>query len=356
MSIPNAGQGLEVAMPAWNALYQIRDFAYRIRDPKAAIVDPTSGNSSPVGLRALDKQTWQIDPAGNSRSSNASGYVTMRYSIEWDDPGPFNSQLNSRHAFVNFAEILMYVPNRRGEDVEVAFEDLPSDWKLISELPSGDRQHSFMAAGYDALVDAPVEAGLFSEFSFDNQGAHFRVVVDGAEWNKNSLEDDLRRITACEMRLMGGPPFREYMFLFHIGSYADVGGGGMEHANSTAISATSVESAAAVAAHEFFHAWNVKRIRPQALEPVDFTKEQYTRALWFAEGLPAPTPHTRWSGPVYGRRASSTKIFPCRSANSNPGPPEDGKASKSRAWIRGWRNTMHIMLRTAVSLITTKAS
>ena len=134
-------------------------------------------------------------------------------------------------------------------------------------------------------MDAPVEAGKFSDFAFDNQGAHFRVVVDGAEWNKGRLEDDLQRITGYELRLMGGPPFKEYTFFFHIGAYADVGGGGMEHANSTAIAATSVESAAAVAAHEFFHAWNVKRIRPQALEPVDYTKEQKTRALWFAEGV-----------------------------------------------------------------------
>ena len=79
---------------------------------------------------------------------------------------------------------------------------------------------------------------------------------------------------------MGGPPFKEYTFLFHIDPAADVGGGGMEHANSTAIAGASPEEAAAIAAHEFFHAWNVKRIRPQALEPVDYTKEQiYPRAV-----------------------------------------------------------------------------
>ena len=136
-----------------------------------------------------------------------------------------------------------------------------------------------------ALVDAPVEAGKFADFDFDNQGAHFRVVVDATDWNKGRLEDYLRHITEYEITLMGAPPFKEYTFFFHIGSYADVGGGGMEHANSTAISASSVESAATVAAHEFFHAWNVKRIRPQALEPVDYSKEQPTRALWFAEGV-----------------------------------------------------------------------
>ena len=72
---------------------------------------------------------------------------------------------------------------------------------------------------------------------------------------------------------MGGAPFREYTFFYHFGPYPEVGGGGMEHSNCTAISASSGDAAASVTAHEFFHAWNVKRIRPQALEPVDYTKE-----------------------------------------------------------------------------------
>ncbi len=140
-------------------------------------------------------------------------------------------------------------------------------------------------------MDAPVEAGNFDQFEFDSGGAHFRVVVDAqrTHWSQSTLEDDLRRITGYELQLMEGPPFdpprKEYTFIFHIGPYAEAGGGGMEHANSTAISAASVEAAAAIAAHEFFHVWNVKRIRPQSLEPVDYSREQPTRALWFAEGV-----------------------------------------------------------------------
>ena len=111
------------------------------------------------------------------------------------------------------------------------------------------------------------------------------MVVDSRDWNRATLEDSLKRITGYEVKLMGGPPFKEYTFFFHIGAYPDAGGGGMEHANCTAIGGSSVEMVSAIAAHEFFHAWNVKRIRPQSLEPVDYTKEQYSRALWFAEGV-----------------------------------------------------------------------
>ena len=111
------------------------------------------------------------------------------------------------------------------------------------------------------------------------------MLVDSKDWNKSDLESGLKRLTAYEVKLMGGPPFKEYTFFFHIGPYPESGGGGMEHSNCTAIGASSVASAIGIAAHEFFHAWNVKRIRPQSLEPVDFTKEQYSRALWFAEGV-----------------------------------------------------------------------
>ncbi|HET7840921.1 MAG TPA: hypothetical protein VFM21_04915, partial [Terriglobia bacterium] len=214
----------------------------------------------------------------------------IRYSIQWDDSGPFNSQLNDHHAFMNLGEILMYVPARRAEDTSVTFEDLPAGWRTAVELERGGAANAYDAASYDALVDAPVEAGEFDEFRFMESGARFRVIVDAADWKKEVLEGALERITRYELKLMGGPPpfdlpSRGYTFFFHIGPYEDQGGGGMEHRNSTAIAATSVEAAAAIAAHEFFHVWNVKRIRPRTLEPVDYTKEQYTRALWFAEGV-----------------------------------------------------------------------
>ncbi|HXQ25630.1 MAG TPA: hypothetical protein VN822_04405 [Candidatus Acidoferrales bacterium] len=283
--IPQPAAGIVVAMPAWNALYQVRDFSYRVRNVRAS-------GKAPDNIRyfaaKVDKQTWRIEfssPAGSQRAES----IFVDYSIQWDDPGPFDSQLSDRHAFMNLAEILMYVPDRRSEDTQITFENVPTGWNFATELAGGAAPLSFSARSYDALVDAPVEAGKFDEFEFDSGGAHFRVVVDAPDWNKRLLGDSLSRLTAYELNLMGGPPFdtprKEYTFFFHIGPYADVGGGGMEHSNSTAIAATSTEGAAAIAAHEFFHVWNVKRIRPQALEPVDYTKEQYTRALWFAEGV-----------------------------------------------------------------------
>ena len=282
MSIPKAAEGMTVAIPAWNALYQVRDFGFRVRDVRAEFT--ATARRIPVPLRQIDKQTWKFTNLARATNPEAND-ITLEYSIEWNDPGPFNSQLDPHHAFLNFAETLMYIPDRRAEDVEVSFTDVPHDWKIIAELPAGKEPNSFTAPSYDKLADAPVEAGAFEEFSFTEAGAPIHVVVDAKEWNRARLEDALKRITGYELRLMGGAPFKEYTFFFRIGTYAEVGGGGMEHANCTAISTGSVESAASTAAHEFFHLWNVKRIRPQSLEPVDYTKEQYTRALWFAEGV-----------------------------------------------------------------------
>lgn len=288
MQVPNAGHELIVAMPAWNATYDIRDFAYRVSDVQAfagacAFRVPCAGKYSPLRVEKLDKQTWKItDPSAADKNL---GSVTVVYDDFWNEPGPFDSQLNAHHAFLNLAEVLFYIPTRRAEKSEVAYQDLPSGWRIAEELPAGNEQDSFAAESYDALVDAPAEIGAFQEFSLPATNAHFRVVVDGKDWSQAELSDALEKIVTYETGMMRETPFREYTFFFHFGPYAEAGGGGMEHSNCTAIAVPSGEAAPAVAAHEFFHLWNVKRIRPQTLQPVDYTKEMWTRALWFAEGV-----------------------------------------------------------------------
>ncbi len=147
----------------------------------------------------------------------------------------------------------------------------------------GARSLALHAKSYDELVDGPIEIGNFKEFTVPGLSVDIRAVVHGEGWSQKKIEAELSRICNYELKLMNGAPFEHYLFILHIGKGA--GGGGMEHANSTAIGIPSDEYLSGVAAHEFFHLWNVKRIRPATLEPVDYTKEQYTRALWFAEGV-----------------------------------------------------------------------
>ena len=274
MNVPNVRDALTLQMPSWNALYQIRDFSSHMMQVAAK---DEEGRALP--LRKLDKQTWTV---------SGSGTVTVSYPIFWDEPGPFSSQLNSDHAFLNLAMVLLYVPDRRAEDAQLEFEDVPENWKVAVELDSatssaGRHSGTFAAPGYDALVDAPVEIGPFEELRFEAGGRPIRAVVHGEAGDRARLTDSLKRIVKYEVSLMGDAPFREYLFLLHVGQ--NFGGGGMEHMNCTAISADAASQLPSYAAHEFFHVWNVKRIRPQSLEPVDYTREMWTRSLWFAEGI-----------------------------------------------------------------------
>jgi predicted metalloprotease with PDZ domain len=259
-------RGLDVQMPAWNALYQIRDFAARVQNLRAEGED---GATLPV--RKLDKLTWRIEGRGKLR---------VQYEVFWDDAGPFSAQLNAEHAFINFAMVLVTLPGRRQEAVRLRLVDVPQGWKVAVALPAGEGPWAWQAKNYDALVDAPLEAGAFEEHRFEANNAKVRVVIHGPAAPRENLLEMLRRVVAYQTTLMREVPFEEFIFIYHFGA----GGGGMEHPNSTAISVGG-GSPDGVSAHEFFHLWNVKRIRPQSLEPVDYTRENWTRALWFAEGV-----------------------------------------------------------------------
>jgi predicted metalloprotease with PDZ domain len=274
MRIPKVHDQVTLQMPAWNALYQIRDFSSHMMQVAAA-----DEEGHPLALRKLDKDTWSV--TGN-------GTITVSYPILWDDPGPFSSQLNADHAFVNFAMVLLYVPDRRAEDTRVAFDDVPEGWRVAVELDSagtasGHHSGDYVAPSYDVLVDAPVEIGHFDEYRMEAGGRPVRIVIHGEAGDRSRLMESLKRIVDYDVSLMGGAPFQEYLFLFHVGN--NFGGGGMEHMNCTAISADVPAQLPSYSAHEFFHAWNVKRIRPQSLEPVDYTREMWTHSLWFAEGV-----------------------------------------------------------------------
>jgi predicted metalloprotease with PDZ domain len=274
MTIPDVSGEVTVRMPAWNALYQIRDFSSHVQRVEAF------AGTAIAPIEKVDKETWRV---------TGQGTITVRYATYWDEAGPFATQLNAEHAFINPAMILFYVQERRGEDVHLDLPDVPAPQRaasaghLLEESMGGARNFSIDSKSYDALADAPIEVGNFKEFSVPGVPVDIRAVVHGDSWSQKKIESDLSRICNYELKLMDGAPFDHYLFILHIGKGA--GGGGMEHANSTAIGIPSDEYLSGVAAHEFFHLWNVKRIRPATLEPVDYTKEQYTRALWFAEGV-----------------------------------------------------------------------
>ncbi|MGA8373476.1 MAG: PDZ domain-containing protein [Candidatus Sulfotelmatobacter sp.] len=276
IQLPEGSSQRELQLPVWNALYQVRDFAQYVNWVRAK-----DRAGRPLTVHALDKSRWQI--------SGAEGGAVVEYEIYVDSFGPFGAQLTPHHAFFNLAQILLYPVAARSEPMVVRFTQLPQGWHVATPLtpsPNG----GFSAENYDRLVDSPVEMGRFQESDFDQDGGHYRVVVDAepSDYDVEKIDTMLHKIVAAATSWMADRPFEFYMFLYHFPR--GPAGGGMEHSYSTAIDVNadvlsrSPEVLASVTAHEFFHLWNVKRIRPQTLEPVDYTKENYTRALWFSEG------------------------------------------------------------------------
>jgi predicted metalloprotease with PDZ domain len=276
LTLPEGPARRLLQLPVWNALYQVRDFAQYVN-----WVHAKDHSGHVLAVRELDKSRWQI--------TGAEGGAVIEYQIFVDSPGPFGAQFNTHHAFFNLAQILMYAVDARNGPMVVRFNQVPDRWQVATPLTSGS-EGRFSAESYDRLVDSPVEIGDFKESDFDEGGAHYRVIIDAesGDYDMEKIATMLRKIVAAATSWMDDRPFDNYMFLYHFPH--GPAGGGMEHSYSTAIAvnadvlAQSPEVLASVTAHEFFHLWNVKRIRPQALEPVDYTKENYTRALWFSEG------------------------------------------------------------------------
>jgi predicted metalloprotease with PDZ domain len=274
--LPEGSAERELQLPVWNALYQVRDFSQYVNWLRAK-----DRAGRPLAIRSVNPSLWSI--------TGAQQGAIVEYEIFADSPPPFGAQLNSHHAFFNLAEILMYPVDARNQPMLVRFDQLPQSWHIAAPLTT-TADGRLSAESYDRLVDSPVEIGSFQESDFDEDGAHFRVIFDAepGDYDSDKIAAMLHKIVGAATTWMNDRPFNTYMFIYHFPR--GPAGGGMEHSYSTAISLNAdlitraPEILASISAHEFFHLWNVKRIRPQSLEPVDYTKENYTRALWFSEG------------------------------------------------------------------------
>jgi predicted metalloprotease with PDZ domain len=274
--LPPGADNRELQMPVWNALYQIRDFSQYVNWIRA---QDRAGHSLPI--HAVNDSRWQI--------TGAQSGAIIEYQVFADSPGPFGAQLNPHHAFFNLAQILIYSIDARNDPMTIRFNQIPNGWRIATPL-AATNDGRYSASNYDRLVDSPVEIGTFHESDFDEAGGHFRVIVDAdpADSDMEKVTTMLHKIVASAIAWMDDRPFQTYMFIYHFPH--GPAGGGMEHTYSTAISlnadalSRASDILSSVTAHEFFHLWNVKRIRPQTLEPIDYTKENFTRALWFSEG------------------------------------------------------------------------
>ncbi len=331
MTVSDAPPALQIQFPAWNALYQIRDFVHDVQDLQATC------DGAPLDLIPVDIDTWQ-------NGERECRELVASYDVYANEESVFAAILNERHAFLNLAQVLFYLPAERNRSVAVEFL-LPEGWKLATPLDE-NATGQYTAPDYDRMVDSPVEAGTFDDYSYEQGGAQYRVVVytEGAKYPSKKLLDSCEKITATETGLMQNVPFRRYTFFFHFLAF---GGGGMEHAYGTAIGfpAGRLDSGwlelEATIAHEFFHLWNVKRIRPQGLEPIDYIHGNDTRDLWLSEGVTSTYEELALvrSGlatrkEFYDRVAEQIAELEKRPARNF----QSAELSGMDAWLEGYRN------------------
>ena len=265
----------ELQMPVWTpGSYLIREYARHVLDFSAK-----DGSGKNLTWQKTNKNTWEID-------SNGALEVVVTYKVYANELTVRTNELNSDHAFWNNAALLM---NPQG------FISAPStlkvipfgDWKIATGLPRvAGEQNTFRAPNYDVLYDSPFEVGDFNEIDFTVEGVQHRFVVEGdGNYDLKKIAADTAKIVEQAYKIFGEFDYDNYTFILNLR-----GGGGLEHLNSTALQfnrlgfSTRYNGFLSLVAHEYFHNYNVKRIRPDALGPFDYNNENYTRLLWVAEG------------------------------------------------------------------------
>jgi len=287
------GATVEFAIPDWApGSYYIENYSANVQRFRA-----TSADGKALTWRKTDSQTWQIDLAGATA-------VTISYQVFANTLQNNIAQYNERHAFIGGPSVWMYLVDGKDRPIQLSVA-VPSGWKIATGMEHTS-DHTFGAADYNWFADAPFEISDFAEKDFEVLGTTYHVIVHDVENKKdftkfaNDLQKTVATIVPLFQSVTGTPqaaPFKDYYFIFHVWPKT---GGGLEHLNSTQINFTTdwdsteplpgttlnqYDLKLFVAAHEFFHAWNVKRLRPLPLGPFDYTQMVHTPSLWISEGL-----------------------------------------------------------------------
>jgi len=274
------GDTLRLQMPVWSpGRYARMDFARNLRDESVQ-----DANGRAVRFDRENGSLWRIYPAG-------ADHVTMRYRVFADNLSGTFSVLDTAHANWNGASLFMYVVGHKPDSVSLAITP-PNGWHIINGASTSPDQRQFRFPNYDEMIDTPTEvAKHFDVDSFTVDNRLYRVVVhhNGSQngYHAGFLQA-VEKIVRYENTVIAPPPLAMYTFLFNVGYD---GSDGMEHLYSTQIQtrapwtdSASVMATVGDAAHEYFHTWNVKRIRPALLGPFDYSAERYEPSLWVAEG------------------------------------------------------------------------
>ena len=271
------GESIDLVMPVWTpGSYMVREYSRHIQRLTAK-----DNNGQRLTCRKIAKNHWQIANPDNT-------CVTVRYRLYANDLTVRTNHLDNTHGYFNGAATFFYIPKYLQDPIDITIALPDPAWTIATALPQV-AEHCFRAKDFDTLVDSPFEIGLHTQLTFKVLGKPHELVI----WGKGNLEPqpliaDMTRIIEAEATLFGGLPYDRYLFILHLTN----GYGGLEHRDSTSLvfsrngfkKRDRYENFLSLVAHEFFHLWNVKRIRPKALEVFDYEAENYTPSLWFSEG------------------------------------------------------------------------
>jgi predicted metalloprotease with PDZ domain len=326
-------------MPVWTpGSYLVREYARNVQDLEV---------TAPGGrrLRAVKtaKNAWTVDGAEDGFEFHFKLYAN-ELSVQ-------SSHLDDTHGFIHPPSACPYVDGHLAEPCEVAIEPAPG-WRVATGLePVAGAENRFRAEDYDELADCPIECGDFAEATFTARRRRHRVVVSGGgEFDMRELVRDTRRIVEEELEFWGGAPYRHYTFICHVYPGAR---GGLEHRNSTVLGIDSFgfhprkkyeDDVLGLIAHEFFHTWNVKRIRPAVLGPFDYERENYTRLLWVFEGVTSyyDALLVRRAGLMAPKRYLKHVASQIGKLSETPGRRHQSLAESSfDTWIKFYRQNEH---------------
>lgn len=275
-----------LSLPVWiPGSYLVREFAKHLVCLRA-----TQGGRD-LPLHQLDKASWQVASLADA------GPLTLVYEVYAFDASVRTAWLDSQRAFFNTSSLCLRVHGQELLPHAIELSGVPAGWQVATEMPA--HQAHWIAADYDELLDHPFEIGPHWSGEFVAAGVPHRIVVAGAwpSFDGARLLADVQRICEAQIAFWGSAPFPHYSFLLWA---VDDGHGGLEHRASTALICarrelpTSTEPASpsegyvrllGLFSHEYFHAWNVKRLRPAEFARFDYQRENYTELLWFFEGF-----------------------------------------------------------------------
>lgn len=272
------GKFIDLKLPVWTpGSYLVREYAKHLQNFTAL-----NDLGEPLAWQKLSKNHWRINYSDRS-------LIKVRYQIFCNELTVRTNHIDSTHAFFTGAAVFMYVPEQN-PSYKVEIGELRDNWKISTALPIvEDAFNTFYAKDFDTLVDSPFEIGLHERHEFKVlDKSHSFVVWGQHNADMQRIVKDTAAIIAVEAEIFGGLPYEKYDFILH----ASNGFGGLEHKDCCVLlynrlgfrKEDNYLQFINLVAHEFFHTWNVKRIRPKALESFDYDNENYTSSLWFSEG------------------------------------------------------------------------